>query len=95
MIYNINKIETIFLFDFIQSAATCSLLHSSNCHQSSTYMTSVVKGGAGGPAKGLAPAHFFPLEGTASLHILKRVPVLQVRKTLKGYNNHKLCLCLR
>ena len=27
-------------------------------------MTSVGKGGAGGPAKGLAPAHFFPLEGT-------------------------------
>ena len=23
------------------------------------------KGGAGGPAKGLAPAHFFPLEGPA------------------------------
>ena len=22
------------------------------------------KGGAGGPVKGLAPAHFFPLEGT-------------------------------
>ena len=29
-------------------------------------MTSVGRGGgAGGPAKGLAPAHFFPLEGTA------------------------------
>ena len=29
------------------------------------YMTSVGKGGgAEGPAKGLAPAHFFPLEGT-------------------------------
>ena len=28
-------------------------------------MTSVGKGGgAGGPEKGLAPAHFFPLEGT-------------------------------
>ena len=31
-------------------------------------MTSVAKGGgAGGPAKDLAPAHFFPLEGTASI----------------------------
>ena len=29
-------------------------------------MTSVGNGrGEGGPAKGLAPAHFFPLEGTA------------------------------
>ena len=27
-------------------------------------MTSAGKGGAGGPAKGLTPAHFFPLEGT-------------------------------
>ena len=31
-------------------------------------MTSVGKGGAGGPAKGLVPAHFFPLEGTALGH---------------------------
>ena len=37
-------------------------MYSSN--ESSTYMTSVGKGGrAGGPSKGLAPAHFFPLEG--------------------------------
>ena len=35
-----------------------------SANESSTYMTSVGKGGgAGGPAKGLAPAHFFPLEG--------------------------------
>ena len=52
-----------------------SLLHSSNCHiymysanESSTYMTSVGKGGAGAPAKGLAPAHFFPLEGPGHTH---------------------------
>ena len=80
MIYNINKIETLlasFVFDFIQSAI--SLLHSSNCHESSTYMTSVGKGrGAGGPAKGLAPAHFFPLEGTGSGDLystLKHLPI--------------------
>ena len=31
-----------------------------SANESSTYMTSVGKGGgAGGPAKGLAPAHFF------------------------------------
>ena len=36
-----------------------------SANESSTYMTSVGKGGAGGPAKGLAPAHFFPLEGPA------------------------------
>ena len=30
-------------------------------------MTSVGKGRAGGPAKGLAPAHFFPLEGTVCM----------------------------
>ena len=37
-------------------------MYSSN--ESSAYMTSVGKGGrAGGPPKGLAPAHFFPLEG--------------------------------
>ena len=40
-------------------------------------MTSVGKGGggAGGPAKGLAPAHFFPLEGTGQhtlLHFISR-----------------------
>ena len=30
-------------------------------------MTRVGKGGgAGGPAKGVAPAHFFPLEGTGT-----------------------------
>jgi len=37
-----------------------------SANESSTYMTSVGKGGgpgAGGPAKGVAPAHFFPLEG--------------------------------
>ena len=36
-----------------------------SANESSTYMTSVGKGGAGVPAKGLAPAHFFPLEGPA------------------------------
>ena len=37
------------------------------------HMTSVGKGGARGPAKGLAPAHFFPLEGTVCFgHIITR-----------------------
>ena len=54
-----------FLFDFIQYAVS---LHSSNCHESSTYMTSVGKWGAGVPAKGLTPAHCFPLEGTVVIN---------------------------
>ena len=44
---------------FCRYAIRVGYMYSAN--ESSTYMTSVGKGGggAGGPAKGLAPAHFF------------------------------------
>ena len=44
-------------------------------------MTNVGKGGgAGGPAKGLAPAHFFPLEGTAFTDSVKMTHTSQVSR---------------
>ena len=50
-----------------------------NANESSTYMTSVGKGGGtGGPAKGLAPAHFFPLEGPDANNHLSYVTMLGI-----------------
>ena len=45
-------------------------------------------GGAGGPAKGLAPAHFFPLEGNV-WNILQHLPCKTYLHVVRGQINKK------
>ena len=72
MIYNINKIETILasfyltlynlrlVYYIVPTVIDTCIVQMNHLH---ICLVLEKGGGAGGPAKGLAPAHFFPLEG--------------------------------
>ena len=73
MINSINKIE-IILASFYLTLYNLQLVYYielSNCHESSTYMTSVGKGGVGGrgPSKRSRTSTFFSSRGHWSYHL--------------------------